>query len=816
MTATANSPWAADGRDPYGEADTRSKLIDPSLYSVGWTEDHMRREETAGGIEVIGGEARRVSRGRVDYTLRLKASATSQPVAVSYIEAKAETKQPTQGLQQGKDYAAASKRLNVPFVFSTNGHMFVEYDHFTGQTTGPKPLSQFPTPEELRARYEIGMGFHLDSEAARPLLVPYSGGEATRRYYQDAAIRAVFEKLAKEGASKRALLSLATGAGKTFIAVHLLKRIHDAGQLQKALFVCDRDELRSQALNAFRNFFGAEAAEVFQDADGRNNARNAKVHIATYQTLDNNHGQGARNFFFKHYPELNSFSHIIIDECHRSAWGDWKFILTQNPAAVQIGLTATPREIILPKKSGNSYKATPADNDERILRDNIEYFGEPVYKYTLAQGIEDGYLAPPEIFTFDLFHDQKSESERVERVRRAEIAGKKLTSSATGQKLTADQVKDEYSPSELDERLIMPDRVREMAKHFFDQLLAHGGTPEQKSIIFCASDLHADRMADALGNFYRDWCLAQGCDQKSMFAFKCTAKSGGADHVADLRGSASSHFIACTVDLLTTGVDVPCLKNLGFMQYVRSPIVFHQMLGRGTRLDPDSGKLMFRVFDYTEATALLGEDFKTKFKAAKTKKKIGTPPPEPPAVVEGVQIRIDTTGRWLTAAVEGRQARVSLEEYRERVAERLVAEAANLTEFRHLWIQPSERRGLIDAVVRGGFSPRALQVAEEADACDLYDVLGEVAYGLPRRTRADRAFAFTYKHGLWLAEMPPPAAATVRAISSQFARAGTEALETAAIFSTPEVVKAGGLTALKMLGEPNAILLETKERLFAA
>jgi type I restriction enzyme R subunit len=251
------------------------------------------------------------------------------------------------------------------------------------------------------------------------------------------------------------------------------------------------------------------------------------------------------------------------------------------------------------------------------------------------------------------------------------------------------------------------------------------------------------------------------------------------------------------------------------MQYVRSPIVFHQMLGRGTRIDRDPPKLMFRVFDYTDATSLIGDDFKTKFKAAKKKKKPG-PPAEPPAVVEGVQIRIDNTGRWLTAAVDGRHARISLEEYRERIAERLIAEAANLADFRHIWIHPSERRGLINAVVRGGFSPRALQVAEEADACDLYDVLGEVAYGLPRRTRADRAFAFTYKHGLWLAEMPPPAAATVRAISSQFARAGTEALETAAIFSTPEVVKAGGLTALKMLGEPGAILLETKERLFAA
>lgn len=248
-------------RLPYGEADTRAKLIDPALHNRGWTEDHIRREETAGGIEIIEGEAHRASRGRVDYTLRLRINKTAQPLAVAYIEAKAENKPPTQGLEQVKGYQAAAQRLNVPFVYSTNGHLFIEYDHSTGQTSSPKPLSDFPTNEELRRRFEHHKGFDLESENARPLLIPYAGGEATRRYYQDAAIRATFEKLALPG-ENRALLSLATGAGKTFIAVNLLKRIADAGQLKRALFVCDRDELRTQALAAFSNVFGSDVAEV--------------------------------------------------------------------------------------------------------------------------------------------------------------------------------------------------------------------------------------------------------------------------------------------------------------------------------------------------------------------------------------------------------------------------------------------------------------------------------------------------------------------------------------------------------------------------
>jgi type I restriction enzyme R subunit len=204
----------------------------------------IRREETSGAIELFGGGAKKRSRGRVDYTLRIKVNPETQPVAVALIEAKAEDLPADHGLEQARLYAE-SKRLNLSFVFASNGHLFVEFDRTTGLTSAPRPLAEFPTPAELRGGYEAAVGFRLTDASAKPLLALNVNGEGSRRYYQDAAVRAVLEKLAR--GEKRALLTLATGAGKTFIAVNLLRRIADAGQLRWALFVCDRDELRTQA-----------------------------------------------------------------------------------------------------------------------------------------------------------------------------------------------------------------------------------------------------------------------------------------------------------------------------------------------------------------------------------------------------------------------------------------------------------------------------------------------------------------------------------------------------------------------------------------
>ena len=181
---------------PLSEADTRAKLIDPAIHKCGWTEDLIRREETAGTVEIVNGKARRRSRGKVDYVLRVKVNVDTQPVALALIEAKKESLPPGHGLDQAKGYAEC-KRLNVSFIFSSNGHQFVEFDRFTGMTSAPRPTTEFPSPATLRNRYESGMGFTLESPAARPLLQQYPGGEGTRRYYQDAAIRAVMEKIAK-------------------------------------------------------------------------------------------------------------------------------------------------------------------------------------------------------------------------------------------------------------------------------------------------------------------------------------------------------------------------------------------------------------------------------------------------------------------------------------------------------------------------------------------------------------------------------------------------------------------------------------------
>jgi len=587
---------------PLGESDTRSKLIDPAIHARGWTEEHIRREETAGAIEIIDGKPRRRSKGRTDYTLRVKVRSGEQPVALGLIEAKAEYLPPGHGLEQAKSYARC-KRLNVPFAFSSNGHMFVEYDRFTGLTSPPRPMSEFPTPDELLARYEAGMGFSLEEAVARPLVTPYPGGEAKRRYYQDAAIRATFEKVAraeKLGQPKRVLLCLATGSGKTFLAVQLLRRTADADQMGRALFVCDRDELRTQALGALQNEFGNDVAAV----STRDPQKNARIVVATYQTLGVDSDEADANFLLSHYPE-NYFTHIIIDECHRSAWGKWSQVLTRNPDAVQIGLTATPREIeeICPD-------TLEAQLDLQITADNLKYFGEPVYEYSLGQGIEDGYLAACEIREGRVNLDDTG-------ITIEDILARNPIDAITGAPVLAAEIRARYEATSYERRVMLPDRVEAMCRDLFKYLIDTGG-PEQKSVIFCAADRHADEVAGMMNNLYVEWCGRAGKQPLDAFAFKCTA-AGGKDYLAELRGATRSHFIATTVDLLTTGVDIPALRNIVFFKYVHSPISFYQMVGRGTRIDVPTGKLMFRIYDYTGATNLFGRKF------------ISPPPPEPPA-----------------------------------------------------------------------------------------------------------------------------------------------------------------------------------------
>ena len=772
------------------EADTRAKLIDPALHSSGWTEDNIRREEIERGIDITDGKPRRRERGRIDYLLRVRVNISTQPVAIALIEAKRSNEPADKGLEQAKKYA----RLNhVPFVYSSNGHLFVEYDYITGKTSKPRILKEFPTPHELHQRYEKRLGVSLESDQAKPLLVPYPGGEASRRYYQDAAIRAALEKIAR--GDKRILLFLATGSGKTFIAVHLLKKIADAGQLRRALFVCDRDELRTQALGAFQNVFGADAAEVTTS----NPQKNARILIATYQTLNVAGETEDAKFFLENYPK-NYFSHIIIDECHRSAWGKWSVVLRQNSEAIQIGLTATPRSF-----EGGSEEERR--QDEEITANNLEYFGEPVYEYDMAQGIEDGYLPACEIIRREVNLD-------ITGIRRKDIEVLKIKDATTGQPLTPVETRELYEAPSFEDIIQLPDRVEATCKDLFEMLL-QTGDPHQKTVIFCVRDTHADAIAAEMNNLYAEWCAKNEVKRLDPYAFKCTAAVGGSQYIADLRGSERSYFIATTVDLITTGVDVPILRNVVFFKYVRSPISFQQMMGRGSRIHLPTNKLMFRVYDYTNATRLLGKDFITR--PTPMPRPPGQPtPPERVIRVEGFDVHINPAGKYIVTKIGDRLGMVTVEEYTQMIASRLMEEVKTIDDFRSYWIDPQKRRELIQSLPDDGQGIRLLRELMGQKDCDIYDVLAEIGYGIAHKNRAERVSALQYKHNDWFKNMPKSAAETLLVLARQFEKGGTEELETPYVFNAPDVVKAGGLEALKILGEPKEIVFEIKKRLFAA
>lgn len=806
------------------EADTHAKLVNPAIYQRGWTEDHIKREETTGAVDIIAGKARRRSKGRTDLTLRVIVTAEMQPVAVAVIEVKRDALPPGHGLTQAKGYAKAA-RLNVPFVFSTNGHQFVEFDRTTGHTHEPRPMSEFPSPEELRARYERAVGFSLDAPEAAPLLRTYKGGEGSRRYYQDAAIRAVFEKIARDrtqGRPARALLSLATGAGKTFIAANLLKRVADTGQLRRALFLCDRDELRRQALAELTNYFGDAARPVQRDADGGNHARNAAVHVATYQTLGVDTEDGNESFLTEHYPP-DHFSHIIIDECHRSAWGKWSKVLTMNPGAVQIGLTATPRQL-------TTTEDTPeARADAAITADNLSYFGEPVYEYDIGQAMEDGYLAAMDVKLAMVDLDARG-------IDLAEIVQKNPVDADTGRPLSPAQIADRYDANNFERKIVLPDRVKAMCRDLFEQMLANvihrapDGTPlgaRQKTIIFCATDRHADLVADEMNNLFAAYTAALGEERFDPYAFKCTASVGGNDFIPDFRGSVRTHFVATTVELLTTGVDVRPVRNVAFFKYIASPIQFYQMIGRGTRIDEATGKLVFTVYDYTGATRLLGEAFVSKPPSSggggdgpggsgPGPDPNPPQPPEPTVWVAGFTPVVNDLGRFVGCMVDGRLGLVPLEEFKRGMAAALVRQAPTLADFRALWVDPPTRREMLDALVGAGYPPQVVRLIDDMTDYDLYDVIAGVAYGLDPKTKEGRALAFRYKQNDWLHRLPAKTRAAVLAVADQFKHGGTDDLENVHIFQTPEVSAAGGVAALAEAGDPGQVIRETKERIFAA
>ena len=800
----------------YNEAETRFYLIDPVLRQKGYDEHWKLRLETPAPVEPIGNRGRRrAGNGRTDYLLCVSVPGVPKPLPVGVIEAKAETEDPLKGMQQAKGYADC-QRFHVQYIFATNGHRYGEFDKTQQLPAGPFPFPDFQTHGELTARYARDTGIDLTTPDAAILFMADSAAYPKPRYYQDAAIRAAFEKILKSeiaGTPPRALLSLATGSGKTVIAANLLWRMHEAGRLTKpALFLCDRDELREQAYDKLAKAFPKGSVRLVKNERGENAARNAKIHIATYQTLGlDDEEDGYASFLMEHYPE-NSFSVIVIDECHRSAWGRWSEVLKRNPEAIQLGLTATPRQL------RDSTHQTHEDIE--ITANNLDYFGEPVYEYTLIQAQEDGYLAACEIVKLKPSIDWDTFT-------RDEVLAANPIDTRTGRPVAPEDLKDQYQSRTFDDDLIIPDRINAMCADLFSRLCEHGG-PEQKVIIFCTRDLHADRVAMQMQRLYANWCKQQGVPPKEHYAFKCTAE-GGSDLIEVMRGSGERCFIACTVDLLATGVDIERLNAVVFFRYLQSSITFYQMVGRGTRIDEPTQKYKFWLYDYTGVTDLFGTDFIT----APTKPKGPKPdddgsggaddgtggegggPIPIPEMVAGQAVTITPQGRFILQRRADRDVPIPIEEYRDEMIRKVLAEASTLAEFRGLWVETQKRRGLIDLLLGQQYSPELVRQLEGMVECDQFDVLSYYGYRARAMKRRERETAYLDTQQSWFNSVGPNAATVLRGFGHQFGAGGTEALETELLWEVPEIKRVGGLAALKALGRPADVVREAKTRLFA-
>lgn len=775
------------------ESDTRAKLITPALHAAGWPEEWLEREVTPGAVFLVGAGAQRGA-GRADYVLYVMHQGVKVKVAI--VEAKSASSRPTDGLDQAKRYA---RYHHVPFAYSTNGKRFVEFDFDSGLTSDPLPISKFPSWEELRDRWLHARRIDPTSPGAATLRI------ATReqdRYYQVAATRAVLE--AHTRGQKRMLLPLATGTGKTRIATSILKALHEARQLSKALFVCDRDELRRQALSELHKVFAVEA----QAARADDPAKNARIVVATYQTLGvDRDGDGT---YLENNYKQNHFSHVIIDECHRSAWDRWSAVLSRNDTAVHIGLTATPR-------SYETVSGSTSEEDSEITANNLQYFGDPIYEYPITQGIDDGYLA-----NFSIVRSDVMTAETLDReygIERSNLATASVAEAITGEYRSLEDLREQYRPGSIERDLELPERVEAMCADLFSRL-TKTGDPRQKTIIFCQSDSHADRVANELNNQYKIWVDQNDQSNTAValgdYAFKCTYRSGR-ERLPELRSNEARAFVATTVDLLSTGVDVPCLENLVFFRHVNSPIPFHQMLGRGTRIDEKSNKLHFTIYDYTNATRLLDVALQEKQEQKPNSASPQTQPGDRRSIYEvrGVKVEIFDGGVWVVdPAATDMLSMISMDDYRQVVAEIMLHTVTDIYELRDRWIEPNLRADLVADLPHGESSLDILRYGLDMEPYDGFDVLGNICFADAPRTRSERVDRFLATSSASTREVPNPVRAVLRAYGAQFGHAGTRGLEESSTFDLPPIQEAGGFEALEETDQAGALIGEVKKMVF--
>ena len=538
------------------ERDICIKYIVPAIQSAGWDIQHQVREEhffIDSQVLMKGKTVKRGKRKFADFVLSLK---PNMPLAI--IEAKDNNHSVGSGMQQGLEYA---RTLDIPFVFSTNGDSFLFHDRLATAGTVEQELAvdQFPSTAELWQRYRQAKGIN---EAKLPVITQdyYSDGSGrTPRYYQSIAINRTVE--AVSNGQKRALLVMATGTGKTFTAFQLIWRLWKSGKAKRILFLADRNILVDQTKSNDFKPFGSAMTKI----KDRKIDKSHEIYLSLYQAVS---GSEEENDIYRQFsPDF--FDLIVIDECHRGSPDEnsaWRKILDYFSSATHVGLTATPKET------------------EDVS--NSHYFGEPVYTYSLKQGIEDGFLAPYKVIRIDFDKD---------------IQGWR---PQAGQVDKHGQVIDDriYNQKDMDRNLVMEQRTALVAKKVTEFLKATNRF--DKTIVFCDDIDRAERMRKALVNENAD-LVAQ--NHKYIMQITGDNAEGKAELDQFIQPEEKYPVIAFTSALMTTGVDAKTRKLILLDKHIKSMTKFKQIIDRGTRIDEDYDKLYFTIMDFKTATELFAD-----------------------------------------------------------------------------------------------------------------------------------------------------------------------------------------------------------------
>lgn len=794
-----------DNKKKLSERDICTKFITPAIVRAGWDLHTQIREEvsfTKGRIIVRGKLHSRGEQKRADYILYHKSNI---PLAV--IEAKENGHSVGAGMQQALNYA---ETLGVPFVFSSNGDAFLMHDRtgLAGKIEQELSLDAFPSPAELWQRYCQWKGLE-GTDVRHTVEMPYydDGSGRAPRYYQANAINNTVEAVAK--GQQRILLVMATGTGKTYTAFQIIWRLWKSGTKKRILFLADRNILVDQTKNNDFKPFGPAMTKISK----RQIDKSYEIYLSLYQAVSGSEEE--KNIYRQFSPDF--FDLIVIDECHRGSAAEdsaWRDILSYFSSATHVGLTATPKET----KDVSS----------------ITYFGDPVYSYTLKQGIDDGFLAPYKVVRIDIDKDLQGW-----RPRKGQV-------DKNGQ-VIEDRI---FNQSDMDRSLVLEKRTELVAQKITDFLTATD--PYAKTIVFCDDIDHAERMRQALVNLNPDRVKES---RKYVMRITGDEQEGKAELDNFINPEERYPVIATTSKLMTTGVDAQTCKLVVLDQHIKSMTEFKQIIGRGTRINEDYDKYWFTIMDFKKATELFADPAFDGEPVVIYEPKEGESPVPPD---EAPVIELDADGNPVPpegggAGGEGEPGLVDWEEKEPGskrvkyvigdvpvyvVAERvqyygpdgkLITESLkdytrhtvrkdfqSLDQFLRRWKQADKKAAILSELQAQGvlLEPLAEEVGKDFDA---FDLICHVAFDQPPLTRRERAE--NVKKRNYFAKYGEQARRVLESLLEKYADTGIENIEDIKILTLDPFKNMGTASELVSAfgGKPAymAALAELESNLYA-